>query len=116
LGQSRKLLDKGFFAAVGKCLWVFDRSEFGTVEEHVVGDSKVDYVGLVDDEPKVLCEAKSPSVVKKVSISLPPCGIELKWVRRQTLVPKIHTKMSTLFPVSYNIGLGGMCRPHCVWV
>jgi len=72
LGQSRKLLDKGFFAAIGKCLWVFDRSEFRTVEEQVVGGSKVDYVGLVDGEPKALCETKSPSAVKKVSISLPP--------------------------------------------
>jgi hypothetical protein len=95
---------------------VFDRSEFGTVEEQVVGGSKVDYVGLVDGEPKALCETKSPSAVKKVSISLPPRGIELKWVRRQTLVPKILTKVSTLFPVGYNIGLGGMCRPHCIWV
>jgi hypothetical protein len=106
LGQSRKLLNKGFFVAVGKCLWVFDQSEFGTDEEHVVGGSKVDYVGLVDNEPKTLCEAKSPSVMKKISSSLPPRGIELKWVRGQSLVPKILTKVSTLSPVDYNIGLG----------
>ena len=114
--QSWKLLDKGFFAAVGRCLWLFDQSEFGTNEEHVVGGSKVDCVGLVDNKPKVLCEAKLPLVVKKVSMLLPSRGIELKWVRRQTLVPKILTKVSKLVPIGYNMGLGCMCRLHCIWV
>jgi hypothetical protein len=95
---------------------MFDRSEFRTVEEDVVGGSKVDYVGLVGNEPKALCEAKSPSVMKKISILLPPRGIELKWVRGQTLAPKILAKVSTLFPVDYNLGLGSTCRPHCIWV
>ena len=31
------------------------------------GSSKVDYIVLVNSEPKVLVEAKSPSVMKKVS-------------------------------------------------
>ncbi|KIL63596.1 hypothetical protein M378DRAFT_12032 [Amanita muscaria Koide BX008] len=68
--QSRTLLDTGFFKATRKCL-----GEFGEG-----GTSKVDYVALVNDEPKALCEAKSPSVMKKVGELLPPRGIELKWV------------------------------------
>jgi hypothetical protein len=116
LGQSRKLLDKGFFVAVRKCLWEYDGLVFGTDEEHLVRGSKVDYVGQVDSQAKVLCEAKPPSVMKKVGSMLPPRGIELKWVRGQSLVPKILAKVSTILPVGYNIGLGGMCRPHCIWV
>ena len=95
---------------------MFDQSEFGTDEEHFAGGSKIDYVGLVDNEPKALCEAKSPSVMKKVSSSLPPRGIELKWVRGQALAPNILAKVSTLFPVDYIISLWSICRPHCIWV
>jgi hypothetical protein len=75
---------------------------FGTTKENSVedGSSKVGYVALVDNEPKALCEAKSPSVMKKAG---PLRGIELKSVRGQFLVPKIITMVSTLFPVGYNV-------------
>ena len=69
--------------------------------EHLAnkGGSRVDYVALVDNEPIGLCEAKSPSVMKNVRDSLPPHGggSELKWVQGQPLVPKILSKVSTLF-------------------
>ena len=93
------MLDKGFFVAARKCLWEYDLSIFETTKENVVegATSKVDYVVLVDNKPKGLCEVKSPSVMKKVGNSLPPHGIELKWVRGQPLVPKILAKVSTLF-------------------
>ncbi|KIM76170.1 hypothetical protein PILCRDRAFT_98772 [Piloderma croceum F 1598] len=61
-----------------------------------VGGSKVDYVELVDNELKVLCEAKSPSVMKKVDELLPSHGIQLKWVHGQPLVPRILAK-ATLY-------------------
>ncbi len=95
------LVDKGFFVAARKCLWVYDHSIFGTTREHLAerGSSKVDYVVLVDNELTVLCEAKSPSVMKNVCYSLPSPGIELKSVHGQPLVPKILSKVSTLFPL-----------------
>ena len=63
------------------------------------GNSKVDYVALVDNKPMGLCEAKSPSFMKNVCDSLPQHGIELKWVHGQGLVQKILAKVSTLFPL-----------------
>jgi hypothetical protein len=79
------------------------------VENSVEGArSMVDYVALVDSEPKALCEAESPSIIKKAGNFLPPRGIELKWVRGQSLMPKILTKVSLLFPVGYNIGFKEM--------
>jgi hypothetical protein len=78
---------------------------------------KVDYVALVDDEPRALCEAESPSVMKKTGDLLPPHGIELTWVRGQPLVPKILAKVGMPIPVGYNIGFKETwCRPHCIWV
>ena len=67
-----------------------------TTEDHVeAGKSRVDYVGLVGDEPEILSEAKSPSVMKKIGNLLPMRGIKLKWVRNQSLIPKILHKVST---------------------
>ena len=62
--------------------------------------SKVVYVLQVNGEDKALVEAKSPSVMKKVAQLLPQNGIELTWTRDQPLVPKILTKVSTLFSSS----------------
>ena len=105
LAQTRSLLDKGFFEAARRCLEECGPYHFNVDEEHSVkgGSSKVDYVALVNNRPKVLCEAKSPSVMKDVGKLLPPHGIELKWVTGQSLVPKILSNVSVLFPVGYNI-------------
>ena len=67
---------------------------FGTDEEQLVkgGSSKVDYVVLVNNEPKALLEAKSPSVMKKVGEMLPPRGIELEWVSGQSLIPNFFLR------------------------
>jgi hypothetical protein len=56
---------------------------------------------LADDERSVLVEAESPTIMKKVSELLPPHGIELKWVRGQSVVPTILQKVSTRI-LSYN--------------
>jgi hypothetical protein len=57
-----------------RCLGEYDqsRSHFETMlEDSVEGcSSRVDYVALVDDEQKALCQAKSPSVMKKVEMGL----------------------------------------------
>jgi hypothetical protein len=100
-GQSRRLLDKGFFVAARKCFWGYDQSIFKTTSEHLAerGGSKVDYVALVDNKPMGLCETKSPSVMKNVCGSLPSHGTELKWFHGQPLVPKILSKLSMLFPL-----------------
>ena len=107
-------MEKGAFAAIEKCLWVYGQHAFDTLEENLAeqASSKVDYVAVVDNEPKAFCEAKSPSVMKKVSVLLPPRGIELIWVCGKSLVPKILAEVSVLFPVGYNIGFKGTCVGH----
>jgi len=90
------LLDKRFFSAANACLNTYGEYIFRTAKEDGKGgNSKVDYVGLVDDERSVLAEAKSPSVMKIVGGMLPARGIELKWVRNQSLVPNILQEVST---------------------
>ncbi|KAF8227898.1 hypothetical protein L208DRAFT_1067652, partial [Tricholoma matsutake] len=108
--QSRSLLGKGLFEATRRCLGEYDQSYFEPAKEQLVegGSSKVDYDALVNGEPKALLEAKSPSVMKKVGELLPPRGIELKWVSRQSLVPKILSKGSALFPAALCLGLRQM--------
>ena len=55
--------------------------------------------------------------MKKIGELLPPRGFELKWVRGQSLVPKILAKVGVLVPVGYNVYFyRDMCRPHCIWV
>ena len=71
--------------------------KFATTKKDSVenGTSKVDYVALVGNEPRALCEAKSPLVMDKAGDALPLHGIELTWVRSQLLVPKILAEVST---------------------
>jgi hypothetical protein len=92
------LLDKGFFDAARKSLKKCGPYRLKTAVENVAegSSSKVDYVAEVNDQPRALCEAKSPSVMKKVGELLPLNGIELKWVRGQSLMPKILANVSTL--------------------
>jgi hypothetical protein len=89
-------LDKGFFEAARRCLVKYNRYSFEpTVEQSVPGaGSKVDYVAVVDDMARALCDAKSPSVMKRAGELLPRRGIELKWVGGQTLIPKLLSKVS----------------------
>ena len=105
------MLDKGFFVAAGTCLWEYGQYDFQDTKEDLVegASSKVDYVALVDGESKVLCEVKSPSVMKKVGELLPAQGFELKWVRGQPLVPKILAKVITLFSIGRNINFNKIC-------
>ena len=64
----------------------------------VTGDrSKVDYVVMVNGRGKALCEAKSPSVMKKVGELLPARGVQLEWVPSQSLVRRMLSKVSTHF-------------------
>jgi hypothetical protein len=89
------LLDKGVYEAARKCLAEYGGYHFTTDEENSVqgGSSKVDYVALVNGSSKALCEAKSPSVMKKVGELLPARGIELEWNRSQSLVRRILSKV-----------------------
>ena len=79
---------------------------FTTNEENSIrgGSSRVDYVAMVDGNSRALCDAKSPSVMKKVGELLPARGIELEWIRSQFLVRRILGNVSTLFFVSYHVG------------
>ena len=84
-----------------KCLGLYDRSNFKMAVEHLAeeGNSKVDYVALVDNKPMGLSEVISPSVMTNVCDLLPEHGIELTWVPGQDPVQKILAKVSTLFPL-----------------
>ena len=81
-GQSRSLLERGFFEATHRCLGGYGPYRFKTAKEQSSkgGSSKVNYDALENDESKAFLEAKSPSVMKKVGEFLPPRGIELKRV------------------------------------
>lgn len=70
----------------------FNTSKEATVEG---SRSKIDYVALIDDEEKLLCEAKSPSVMKKFGELLPARGFELEWIPSPSLVRRILGKVST---------------------
>ena len=86
---------------------------FCTTREHVEqGCSKVDYAGLVDDKSVVLAEAEPPLVMKMMGDMLPARGFELKWVRNQSLVPKILQKVSTRV-LRCNTGFDGS-RTNCI--
>jgi hypothetical protein len=97
-------------------LSVYGRYRFKTDKENSVegGSSKVDHVLLVNDDDRALCEVKSPLVTQKAGELLPPHGIELKWVRGQSLIPKILANVSTPFPISYNPGFKEINRPLCI--
>jgi hypothetical protein len=93
------LLDKGVFDAAERCLLAYDGShDFVTSEESVFEgcSSRVDYVAVVDGEDKFLCEAKSPSVMKRFGELLPARGIELEWRPSSSLVREILGEVSAL--------------------
>jgi len=115
--HSRSLLDKGFLVSAERCLWEYGGCNFGNLFEHLVegGSSKVDYVALVDNASTALCEAKSPSVMKKVGELLPARGIELQWIHSQSLVRKILGKVTTYFFVSYNVSFNEICVVRIVF-
>jgi hypothetical protein len=106
LRQSRSLLTKGVYEAARKCLAAYGGYSLNTKGEHSIqgGSSMVDVVVTVGRSMIVLCEAKSPSVMKKLGELLPPRGIELKWTRDQSLVQKILSKVSMVFFADYDAG------------
>ena len=116
LAQSRWLLNNGLFEATRRCLGECGPYRVKTAKEQSVDgvSSKVDYDVLVNDESKVLLEAKSPSVMKKVGELLPPRGIELKWDCGQSLVPKILSKTSAMFLIRHNICFTVICAGRIV--
>src|SRR5258708_1573879 len=104
------LLHTGVYKAVRGCLFLYGRHSLNINLEDSVerGSSKVDYVLLVDNDKLSLCEAKSPSIMHAVGQVLPERGIELKWVRDQSLIPKIFARVSMPFPI-YNTVLKLIC-------
>ena len=93
------MLNKGVYEAARKCLGVYGGYEFEADEENLISgsSSRVDGVATVDDHSTILCEAKSPSVMKKVGELLPARGIKLEWVHSKSLVQRILGKVNTLF-------------------
>jgi len=93
------LFIKGVYEAARKCLAEYGEYRFRVNEEDSVegGSSRVDYVVVVNGSPTALCEAKLPSVMKKVGELLPARGIELEWIHSQSLVRRILGKASTPF-------------------
>ena len=116
------MLSKGVLQALEDCLWIYDRYDLVVKTEQVAdrGSSRADYVLEVDGEDRALVEVKSPSVMHNFIELLPQNGIELTWARGQTLVPKMLTKVSTLFSSPTALAVkkynGNTCRLHCIWV
>ena len=71
---------RGVYEAARKCLVEYGGYCFTVNQESSVegASSRVDYVAMVNDSPMALCEAKSPSVMKRVGKLLPARGIELE--------------------------------------
>jgi hypothetical protein len=98
LRQSRSLLITGVYEAARKCLAAYGGYSLNTKEDSIQGGSSVVVVVVtVDRTMIVLCEVKSPSVMKKVGELLPPRGIELKWTRGQSFIQNILSKVSMVF-------------------
>jgi hypothetical protein len=89
-------------------LAAYGEYEFGNAKEVSAEGctSKVDYVLLVNDEAKLLCEAKAPSVMEIFAELLPPRGFEIVWGPSNSLVQKILGKVSKP-SLSYSVGLAG---------
>ena len=70
----------GVYRAARGCLFVYGRHRFKTDKDNSVegGSSEVDYVLLIDTDELALREAKSPSIMHKVSKVLLQRGIKLK--------------------------------------
>jgi hypothetical protein len=101
------LLEKGVYRAARECLSIYNGHQLKIARECLAegASSTVDYVVLVDNDAKALCEATSPSVMKTLGESLPPRGIELKWVRGQSVVPEILSEVCMPFAIGYDAGL-----------
>ena len=106
LRQSRSLFNKGVYEAARRCLAEYGGYNLDFHEEYSIraGGSRVDDVVTTDGTNRVLCEAKSPSVMKKLGILLPLRGFELKWIPSESLVRRILGKVGTLFCVNYDAG------------
>jgi hypothetical protein len=104
-GQTRTLLDTGFFITVRKTLRAYDGQQFGTYKEAKVEGyaSKVDYVALVNKQERLLLEVKSPTVMMKLDELLPENGFELEWEKSKFLVRKVLGNVSTRISSSYNV-------------
>ena len=75
----------------------YDGSTLLTAREKSIagGGSKVDYTLLVGDEPMVLVDAKSPSVMKRLGdLLLQPQVIEFNWLRNEPPERKLLQKVS----------------------
>ena len=90
------MLAVGVFKAAARCLWQYDRSKFKkTAEQKVVGaKSAVDFHILVNDNFVTLVEAKSPTVMNKLSELLPENAFKIRWTAGSTnLVSLVFSKV-----------------------
>jgi hypothetical protein len=113
------LLEKGVLNAAPVCLQLFGYIfEFQSQLRHPGTCSLVDFVGsLVGDQDVdiVLCEAKSPSVMRQVSDALPQEGVELKWDPGDSIIMrKVLNNVNVVFPVACNVLT--RFRLHNIWL
>ena len=98
LGQSRTLIDHGFFPAAESFLSLYDsKSRFNITRDTKSpgGRSKVDFVVWNDGKPCMLVEIKSATVIKAMNEELPAHGIKLEWARDLDLMPRVFQKVSS---------------------
>jgi hypothetical protein len=58
--------------------------------------SRVDWTIFVNDEIRILLEAKSPAVMEAISQRLPAVGVRLKWQQGTQFLSQIFLKVPTL--------------------
>jgi hypothetical protein len=93
------LLNAGVLQSAALCFQTICPGNFLHLvrEPSAGGCSKVDYaVKLGEDESHVvLIEAKSPSVMMKMSEVLPRSTMTLRWMTEEPLAPEIFQKVNT---------------------
>lgn len=92
------LLETGVLKAAGFCSQVISEANgaFFQLEHFATEDSDYSYVGNLGGKTVILIEAKSPSIMKKMSESLPVHRrIKLNWGTDEPLTSRILQKVST---------------------
>jgi hypothetical protein len=103
------LLEKGVLNVATACLQLFGYNFDFQSQLHYPGfHSVVDFVGSLEDQDNmvgiVLCEAKSPSVMRQVVDALPQEGVELKWDPGDSnVVRNVLNNVNVVFPVACNV-------------
>lgn len=96
--QSVQLLTLGVNNALDPCVKIYD-PQLETVCKLQKCDglslSRVDAGVFVDDVPRILQEAKSPTVMEALGEALPQNGVNLRWTTGGTLLLKVFLKVGS---------------------